>query len=294
MTFEDEGSVAVDGENSYQEPTEDQETQEESSEQVENDSSENSSSQTESEEGSQPEKTEKGTRLANDPLQQANQLRANAEREVREYRQFLNDPLAVKQYLAELEKERGGTETVEQDQEGTIDPDKIETVDDLKAYAKQLKREQEQVLKEVRGQVNGFTERQQEVAKVNKISSGIASVQQKYSALREFNADGTPNPEFDPELEAEFGQLYEELDYDAQRGTFHGKVDIERLADRFMKAAKRGESQGSKRAQTIVKDKRNGRVISGSGSQSSGTDESNMSAAQVIASRINRAKGRGR
>ncbi len=249
------------------------------------DSEDNSSTQEEN-----IEKTDKGTRLDSDPLSRANQLRANAEAEVRNYREFLNNPQAVKAYLAELEKEQGGAV---EEQEDEITPDQIETTEDLQKFARQLERKSNQKIEEVKRSLNGVQQKQALTATADQIDRQIQTIEGKYSALREFNADGSKNPDFDPELEKELGDLFIDLDYDPRGKQFKGKIDYVKVADRFMKAVKRGESQGSRKAQTIVKDKRDARPqSSGRVSTDSQLDESKMSASETIAARIAKAYGK--
>jgi len=86
--------------------------------------------------------------------------------------------------------------------------------------------------------------------------------------------------------------MYQEMDFDQKTGKFRGNTSIIKIADRFMKVRKTGESTGSKNAQTIVLDKRAGAVRSGSGN-ASGPDESKLNGPQLIAARMAKAmKGR--
>lgn len=242
-------------------------------------------------------KTEKGTKLDPDPLSQANQLRANAEAKTREYEEFFSDPKKVKSYLEELEKESG--EDQEEDEDLVTDPSKIETTADMQSYAKFLKKEQDKALNEMRKSNEQREQKERTLATVSRVGSQIGQVKQKYPELRELNPDGSKNPDFDPELEAELGALIEDVDFDpnivnpdGSKGNFRGAVDYVKLADRFMKAAKRGQAQGSKKAQTIVKDKSGGRIKGGGSAGEGQPDESSMTASQVIAARMARARGR--
>jgi hypothetical protein len=235
------------------------------------------------------DKTDKGTRLDPDPMSQANQLRANAEKRLREMESFMSDPAAVKRYLEELEAENGQHKGNEVE---AIDPNKIETVEDLRKYASYL---ESKTTKEIDALKRESQQRDQ-VAQVKetgtRIASEIESVQSKYPQLRELNPDGSKNPDFDLELDREIGQLYDYLDFDPQSQTYRGKVSFAKVAESFMKMAKRGEASGSRKAQTIVQDRRLGRAQSGTVAKSSGPDESSMSASQLIASRMTRASRR--
>ncbi len=235
------------------------------------------------------DQTDKGTKLDPNPLSQANQLRANAEARLRQYEQFMSDPGAVKRYLEELEAEKGQSGPADSQ---PMDPSKIETVEDLQKYAAYLEGKTTKQIEALRKE----NQQKDYVAQVKetgtRIASEIESVQTKYPQLRELNPDGTKNPDFDPELDREIGELYDYLDFDPQSHTYRGRVSFAKVAESFMRMAKRGEASGSRKAQTIVQDRRLGRAQSGTVSKSSEPDESSMSAGQLIASRMRRAAGR--
>lgn len=282
----EEGSVSIEGADFDEEPTVEAEN-------INNDSTSEAKPQGEAVNQAEGETqkqgdvqvTDKGTRLAADPLQQANQLRANAEAKVREYEQFLSNPQNLKRYLEELERETGQAQAAYQDE---LTPDRVQTIEDLQKYLAQetgkIRREVEEIQKLKYGIASQAVE--EKVART--ITSEIDEVRKKYPELRATNPDGSPNPDFDPELERELGDMFEELDLDPQTGGYRGRVSLLRLADRLMKAARKGQDQGSKRAQTVIQDRRNGRVTSGTTAEAQ-PDESALSASQTIAARIKRA-----
>ena len=139
-------------------------------------------------------RTEKGTKLDQDPLRQAHQLRANAEAKTRQYEDFLSDPVKVKAYLADLEKDKAGkTETKTED---LIDPEKLETVGDLQKFAKQLQTKFQTETEKIRAELGGITQKEQIKEVANRVTSEVTAVQTKYPELREFNEDGTKNPDY--------------------------------------------------------------------------------------------------
>lgn len=241
--------------------------------------------------------TDKGTKLDPDPKSAYHQQLANAKREVEEYRRFMTDPKALKNYISDLEKELGeATGQTKQeirdkaeDENYVTDPDKIETADDLRSYAKFLKKDLEKTKDELRQEAQTRKVEEQDKAIGDQVVSEVSQVQAKYSVLREFNPDGTKNPEFDAELEKEIADEFKDVDFNPKTGKFMGKHSLMRIADRFMKIHNRGKSSGTKDAQTIVADKRHGAIRSGGG-KSQSLDESKMSAAQLIASRMARAR----
>jgi hypothetical protein len=297
-----EGSVNMEGFDG-----DDESSEETSSENINN--SEEESTQTEGEENKvkKPEDnqnqeeeeevlTDKGTKLDKDPKSAVHQELANAKRETEQYRQFMSDPKAVKRYLAELEEELGDKtgETKQQIQdkaedEGLItDPSKIETPEDFKSYVKFLTKDLTKAKEDLAKERNDFKVESHDRAINERVVNEIDTLQNKYSVLRPTNSDGTPNPEFDKELEKEIADQYEEIDKDTRTGKYLGKVSILAIAERAIRIRKLGEATGSNNAQTVVVDKRHGAVKTGGGGAIS-ADESKMSASQLIASRMQRA-----
>lgn len=231
-------------------------------------------------------RTEKGTKLADDPVSQANQLRANAEAKVKNLEAFLSDPKRMKAYFQEIEAEEGKGKV----EEDLIDPDKLETVGDLQKFAKQLETKSLRQIDEVKKQVGGMAEGERVRSTATRIGSEITSIQEKYPVLREFNADGAKNPDYNEELDSAIGQFYNDLDLDTKTGLYRGQYSIAKITERFMKVRGIGEKSGSKMAQTIVKDKRTGRIITNqAGGSDNQPDEEKQSASQTIAARMKRA-----
>lgn len=261
--------------------------------------------------GEEEDKTFKGTKKADDPISALNQENANYKKFVGAVEGILNDPVQLRQYLGELEAEKGivtsqpatpaAPATPAKDEmvelEGMID--KMETQDDMKAVFKKMKevlrgeatkgiqKAEDLEKKQLQSQ-----QRQQFVQKVEQIGNGIRSeidaTYQKYPVLRQKNADGSANPDFDPELDKLIGETFESLDFDKKTGLYNGKVSFMKIADTIMTARGHGESAGSKRAQTTIVDKRSGRIRSGGARTPVKVDESKMSPEQIIAGRIQR------
>lgn len=236
--------------------------------------------------------TDKGTKLDPNPQSAVHQELANAKREAEEYRKFMSDPKSVKRYLAELEAELGehtgesksDIQERAEDEEGLItDPSNIVTPEDFQSYVKFLKKDLDKAKQDLVKERDAIRNESKEKAINERLISEIDSLQSKYSFLN-------PNsPVFDPILEKEIADQYEELDKDPVSGKYFGKVSIASIAERAIRIRKLGEATGSKNAQTTVLDKRAGALrTSGGGSISS--DESKMSASQLIASRMARAR----
>jgi len=252
-------------------------------------------------ETSKPKFTEKGTKLAEDPVQQANQLRANAEAKAKEYEEFFSDPKNVEVYLNDL---KGGKadKTVPEDKSQEIEisdadinklVENVETKEDVQKAIKGIFAYANAEIQKVRGEMQGITTSTKVKETNANVATEISQVQSKYPVLQKKLSDGTDNPEFDKDLDETIGKMFLKMDFDPRTKTFKGQTSLMEVADMFMKAAKISESKGSRKAQTIIKDKRGGRVISGgTNTDNRGVDESKMSPSQTIADRIKRVGGR--
>lgn len=237
--------------------------------------------------------TDKGTKLDPNPMSAVNQQLANERAKTREYEAFLSDPEQVERYLEELRKERG-VDKPAADPKDEISLDQVQTREDIVRFLEQERRKDRGEIDNLKKTISGFMQTQGQVAVGQRIRSQIEEARRKYPAINPVKADGSPNPDFDPELEKQIGEAFDELDYDPRTQSFRGQVDFLKLVDRFMTAAKRGESAGSRKAQTVIQDRRTGRVVTGTQASSDSPDESNMTAAQKIASRMQRAAGKRR
>lgn len=237
------------------------------------------------------ELTEKGTKKASDPMSALNQELANTRQKAQVYEELLSNPEKLKEYLEEYEKETKSQSSNTQiaDPLAGLDPKSISTVEDLQSFAEKLLTAVKSSQGELANVKNGITEAQQEEAVRSTITNEINQVKTEFPEFRQFNTDGTPNPEFNPELDDLLGTVYESLDFDKQNGKFKGSVSLHWLAGVFHKAAKTGESNGLRKASTIIKDRRGGRIVNGS-KGSSTASEQGMTPSQKIAARIQRAR----
>ena len=295
-----EGSVNMEGFNDVDETSEESTSEENINNSEDKSKSEDKTGETPDDNKTQDEsgqKTEKGTKLDPNPESAIHQRLANAEREAKEYREFMSNPTQVKRYLAELETEVGDKTGESKDEiqgraedENLIsDPSKIVTPEDFQSYVKFLKKDLDKAKDDLVKERDRIRQEASERAINERLINEIDTLQTKYSFLRDKNPDGTPNPEFDTELEKEITEQYEELDKDPRTGNFLGKHSILALAERAIRIRKLGEVTGSKSAQTTVFDKRHGAIKTGGG-QSSTSDESKMTATQLIASRMKKAR----
>lgn len=294
-----EGSVMLDGIDSDVD-TEETETDEnfnnsDESEETEGQASGEQSQETETQEQPQDggQTTDKGTKLDPNPMSAINQQLANERRKVQEYESFMSDPEQVERYLEELRKELGETKPTA-DPKDEISLEQVQTREDVVKFLDQERRKDKVEIDNLKKTISGFMQTQGELAVGQRIRSQIEEARRKYPAINPVKADGSPNPDFDPELEKQIGEAFDELDYDPRTQSFRGQVDFLKLVDRFMTAAKRGESAGSRKAQTVIQDRRTGRVVTGTQASSDSPDESNMTPSQKIAARLQRVASKRR
>lgn len=270
-----EGSVMT--EDSDVEETQESEETTEAADAAEQESEDSTDASEQTEESKATEKTDKGTKLDPNPQSQMYQRLANAERAQREYEALLNDPTRLKKYLAELEPdEKQGEEEIREED--------IQTEADLKKYLKQQNKKIENWKKEQEVRESKRSEQIRATEVSNRIQSDITTVRTEYPELN------PKHPKYNPDLDRAVGDIYNNVDFDQLTGTYRGQVSIKTIADNVMKAAGVSKKQGSQEAQTIVRDRRTGKTISGASQQS--IDESKMSARQLIASRMARASKR--
>ena len=283
-----EGSVDIDTGNMPQgqsdtsdevEEVSEETSQEETPEKVEEESS---SEQSEKEE--KVELTEKGTKLDPNPQSAAYQQLANERRLRQQYEQVLRDPGLLKKYA----QESGMTlaEAKEEVKEDLYSVDKLKTAEDVAnalneiktGFTKNLSNLQEENQR-LKSELTGLSSSRQFEYVANNMQKDISTVREKYPELN------PKSSEFDPELEREIGSFYHELDYDPQLGGYKGNHSIAKITDRIMKAAGRARDKGAKKAQTIVKQKEAGKVVTSS-KASSKSESVSTDPSTAIAQRI--------
>jgi hypothetical protein len=234
--------------------------------------------------------TDKGTKLDPKPESAQYQLLANARRKLEKYEQILTDPKLYKEYaktagFADAPKEA----PVELDElERMLDPEKLQTSDDVAAALRQFSKmnseksaRYEQQIQELKQRLDSQSEHEKVLGVANTITNDISRVREKYPELDPKSAS------FNPELEKEIGEMYEELDFDQEAGRYRGNYSLTKIADRFMKTASIFKKAGATENQTIVKEKQMGKVVTG-GKKSAQESEDDLTPEQTIARRISR------
>ena len=284
-----EGSVLVDGVDT--ESTETQDSNEESSEETkeveetQTDTSQESTQEEESKDSKEEVKyTEKGTKLDPNPASAAYQQLANERRIRQQYEQVLQNPALLQRYL----EESGMTKTEQKEVKKAFDANNFKTVDDVANAFNDIQtgyqskvQELENTVRSLKGELSGLgtSRRLEQVA--NKMQSDVVSVRAKYPEL-------DPNsPDYDADLEKAVADFYRMSDYDQQTGSFMGKQSIAEITEIVMKAVNKARKSGSRQAQTTIKQKSLGKVVTSSKSTSGSSKETDDPGA-TIAQRINK------
>lgn len=236
------------------------------------------------------ELTEKGTKLDPNPQSAVHQQLANANRRIQQMETVMGDPKMLADYarqsgltVAEAKAEIA-EEKKEEIQEFT--PENLQTAGDV-AKALNAMQASNQALaeenKQLRSGYEGITRSTQAQRVASTMERDITSVREKYPELDPKSQD------YDKALETEIGELFSELDYDQQSGSYRGSVSLAKVTDRVMRAAGKAKKQGSKQAQTDVRVKKAGKVVTSSKGKASKSQSKDPSTA--IAEKIQKALG---
>ena len=235
-------------------------------------------------------RTEKGTKLDPNPQSQVHQQLAN-ERRIREnYERVLGDPEALRKYAKEAGMTLEEAKAEIKDDAKKFSPDRFKTAQDIADVLNELQGGLETTIKEIkaenqrlRGELSGISSSRQVERVATTMQSDIGSIQEKYPQLN------PKSPDYDPALEKEIGSFYHELDAvdpnDPSKG-YRGQFSLAKITERFMRVRGEGAKRGSQQAQTTVKTKIAGKVVTSSRSDSKDTQVSSApgtSIAQKVA-----------
>lgn len=214
----------------------------------------------------QPQLTEKGTKLDPNPLSAAHQQLANERRLRAQYEQVLSDPALLRRYAKEagISFEEAKAE-LKEEKAKLYTPDSFKSAQDLADFANNMKSEFEKTTAEIRAEnqrlrqeLSGINGSRQLERVASSMGSDINAIQSAYPQLN------PKSPEYDPELEKEIGSFYHELDFDPSTGGYRGQYSLAKITERFMRVRGEGAKRGSQQAQTIVKTRQAGRVVTSS------------------------------
>jgi hypothetical protein len=237
-------------------------------------------------EGKKPELTEKGTKLDPNPASAVHQELANERRVRAVLESTLQDPEKLAKFIETAGiKLPNGVASV-----STVEPPKLEfspdTLNTPEEAADALNKinstfsekfeEQAKVISELTSQLQGLSSESRQTVVTNNLKGDISTVREEYPELNPKSST------FNPELEKKIGQQYKKLDYDEQTGSFRGNFSLAEIARDFMEVVSLAKGQGIKEAQTTIKEKQSGKVVT-SGKQSASSDQAPTSAGAAVA-----------
>jgi len=242
----------------------------------------------------QEQRTQKGTRLDPNPLNAAHQQLANANRLVRDYQDVLLNPDKLRKYavasgltLAEAKAE------IKEEAKALYTPEMFDSKESLAGTLNKMQtgfQTELQALREENKRLSegftGFSQSRYVERVASVMSQETTAVQEKYPELNSKNPG-----EYDPALEEGIANLFANLDAvdpkDLSQG-FKGQHSLAELTDLVMGAAGKARAKGSQRAQTDIRVKEAGRVVTSSKNNSQ-EPTSSKDAGSVIAQRIAKA-----
>lgn len=227
----------------------------------------------------EPQLTEDGTKLDPNPQSAAYQQLANAERKLKAYEAVLNDPNLYQEFASKL---TGKPKEVEE-----ITPESIQTVDDVVRVVNDLRKQTmtlEQQNRELQERLGQTTVKQFRDDVANGISQGTKLVRETYPELRK------GDPSYNEKLEEQVSALYHELNYDPSLNGYTNRYPLEKVAERVMGTYNLTKQSASQEAQTIVKQKSMGKVVTSGKSNKGEPDYGDLTIAQRIALQYKRKK----
>lgn len=243
----------------------------------------------------EPELTEKGTKADPNPQSRVHQELANEKRIRGQMEQLLASPELLKkfmedQYKVQVEiKDPTKPEVVEEPVK-EYKPEDFENLDDVankfnemqKSFVEKDKAKDAKI-EELNKIVSGLVDGGKQTQLASKVTSDIDSLRTE----KEFDPK---SPEFIEGLEEAISDEYFKRDYDQKTGKFKGEHSLAEIGKGFLQVARKARAKGSLNAQTIVKDKSKGKVVT-STETSTDVDTDSMSAENSIAEGVRKMFG---
>jgi hypothetical protein len=214
----------------------------------------------------EPKLTEKGTKLDPDPLSAAHQQLANEKRIRGQMEQVLASPELLAKFMEEQYGVKVPASTAKAEDKGESAPrtykaEDFENLEDVANVVNTLQSSFEQKVQTYETQI-----KQLNTAVQSLLQGGNA---ERIASKTESDVNGLRSqPELDPKssdfidgLESDIAQEYHRLDFDEKTQMYRGNHSIKEIGDRLISIARKARAKGSLQAQTIVKDKSEGKVV---------------------------------
>ncbi len=244
--------------------------------------------ETETKDTEEPELTEKGTKLDPNPQSALHQQLANEKRAKAQMEQVLGNP----ETLAKFMKQQYGIEVpveakaeTESTQTKRYKAEDFSNLDDVAAKFNELQDSFDQKAKAYEKEISGLKSVTDDIVSGSRESQLLSTMEKDASSLRSVPELDPKSSDFVEGLESRIVQRYAQLDQDPSTGRFRGQTTLKEVAEDYIEAIKLGRKSGSEKAQTIVKDKTEGRVRTSTPAKEE-TDTSGMKPGDSIAAGI--------
>lgn len=217
----------------------------------------------ETKEEAEPELTEKGTKLDPNPQSALHQQLANEKRAKAQMEQVLGNPEALAQFMKQqygIEVPVAAKAETEQAQAKRYKAEDFNNLDDVAGKFNELHETYESKYKSQEEQIKQLGTVVSTLVDGNRETQLATTMEKDVSSLRNVPELKPGEPDFIDGLESKIAAKYVQLDFDERTGRFRGQTTLKAVADDFIEAIRLGRTSGSQRAQTIVKDKTEGRV----------------------------------
>lgn len=226
---------------------------------------------TETKKEEESELTEKGTKLDPNPQSAIHQQFAN-EHKIREnYEKVLASPELLKKFA----KEQYGIEFPQAKTDGSegtevpgetikeFKPEDFESLEDVARVVNGLQKTFGAERLQDKKEIEGLKQTVQSLLHSGKQQNIATNVAQEIRSLQSLPELTKGNSEYIEGLEEEIVKEFERQDGDGN-GFYKGEHSLSEIATRFIEIAKKAKKSGSLEAQTIVKDKSKGKIVTSS------------------------------
>jgi hypothetical protein len=240
-----------------------------------------------------PELSEKGTKLDPNPLSRAHQELANEKKTRSQMEQVLANPDLLAKFMETQYGIRVNAQPAKADEAKTNEPEfkeftaaDFENLDDVAKVVNGIQKSAFEKTKSLESQVKELSS-----TVTNLLQGGNA--QRLYTTMSEEVSTLSKEPELDPTspeyidgLEGDISSMYHRLDFDEKTQTYRGQYSLAEVGKSIISAARKARQKGSQRAQTVVKNKSEGKVRTSTQVKDNAGKDENVSAGNSIASGV--------
>jgi len=268
-------------EKSTEEPTEETES-EETEEVTEEKSTEGTSKEKTEVAPEEPKLTEKGTKLDPNPESAVHQQLANERAKTKAMESVMRDPEKLNKYMQDSfpKKEEAPARKVFKAEDFASIDDVANKFNDMQSEFDSKTQAQEAEIKALKGEQN----RMQNNTRYERVAN---IMEQDITSLRQEKELNPKSPDYIEGLENDIASAYHKLDFDERTGEYRGKQSMADVGKQMISVARKARQKGSVDAQTVVKDKSAGKVVT-SPKVKDEVNTDNLSAGDSIAAGISK------